>query len=165
MESLLIFGERIRAEEPIESGVAGSLVLPFELRQKARQRARLESGRAIGIQLARGTVLRDGDLLRAATGEIVEIIAATELVSNAYSDDLVLLARASYHLGNRHVHLQVGPGWVRYLRDHVLDHMVESLGLTVMHVEQAFEPEAGAYRHERGRGHGNGHDSGHGHGH
>jgi urease accessory protein len=165
MESLLIFGERIRAEEPLERGIAGSLVLPFELRQKARQRAQLESGRAIGIQLARGTVLRDGDLLRAATGEVVEIIAATEAVSNAYSDDPVLLARASYHLGNRHVHLQVGPGWVRYLRDHVLDHMVESLGLAVMHAEQAFEPEAGAYRHERGHGHGNGHQNGHGHGH
>ena len=157
MESLLIFEERLSARQHVGGRFAGSLVLPFELRQKARQRARLESGRAIGISLVRGTVLRHGDLLRAASGEFIEVIAARELVSTARSDDTVLVARAAYHLGNRHVHLQVGPGWVRYLRDHVLDHMVASLGLTVAHTEEAFEPEAGAY--------GNGHVHGNGHGH
>ncbi len=93
-------------------------------------------------------MLRNGDLLESSTGELVSVVAAAEAVSTATSDDAVLLARAAYHLGNRHVHLQVGNGWLRYLHDHVLDHMVESLGLSVSQGVLPFEPEAGAYRHD-----------------
>ena len=147
MDTLAIFDCHISALKGhrLESGEC--LVLPFEQRQKARHRVRLESGREIGIQLPRGTVLRNGDLLKSSTGELVSIVAAAEAVSTATSDDAVLLARAAYHLGNRHVHLQVGNGWLRYLHDHVLDHMVESLGLSVIEGVLPFEPEAGAYRH------------------
>jgi urease accessory protein len=66
-------------------------------------------------------------------------------VSIARTDDALLLARAAYHLGNRHVALQIGPGWLRYLHDRVLDGMVRELGLTVAGEQAPFEPEAGAY--------------------
>ena len=121
------------------------LILPFDQRQKARQRARLCSGREIGIQLPRGTVLRGGDFLRSTDGALVEIIAAHEPVSTVRTRNLRELTRAAYHLGNRHVALEVGVGWIRYLEDHVLDAMIEQLGLVVVHENEAFEPEAGAY--------------------
>jgi urease accessory protein len=75
----------------------------------------------------------------------VRVCAAPEAVTTAHAGDPLGLARASYHLGNRHVPLQVGPGWVRYQRDHVLDDMVRGLGLRVVHESARFEPERGAY--------------------
>ena len=148
MDTFAIFDRHLSARKGDQPESVEHLVLPFEQRQKARHRVRLESGREIGIQLPRGTVLRNGDLLESSTGELVSVVAAAETVSTATSDDAVLLARAAYHLGNRHVHLQVGNGWLRYLHDHVLDHMVESLGLSVSQGILPFEPEAGAYRHD-----------------
>jgi urease accessory protein len=126
------------------------LVLPFELRQKSRLRARLESGAEVGLVLERGIVLRGGDRLRAEDGTIIEVVAALETVSTVREADGTRLARAGYHLGNRHVPVQIGEGWLRYGHDHVLDDMVRGLGLVVT-VEQApFEPEAGAYGHSHG---------------
>ena len=60
-------------------------------------------------------------------------------------DHELKLARAAYHLGNRHVSVQIGAGWLRFLHDHVLDDMVRGLGLVVTLDTQSFEPEAGAY--------------------
>lgn len=121
------------------------LVLPFALRTKSRLRARLSNGEEAGLFLERGSVLRGGDLLKSDDDRIIEVVAAPEEVSTVHSDSAYQLARVSYHLGNRHVALQIGSGWVRYLHDHVLDDMVRGLGLTVI-VEQApFEPEGGAY--------------------
>jgi urease accessory protein len=125
--------------------VRGHLVLPFERRQKTRQRARLSSGQEIGIQLTRGTVLRGGDRLRSPVGTVIEVVSAPEVVSTVPTRSLKDLARAAYHLGNRHVALEVGDGWVRYLADHVLDAMVEQLGLPVVRELEPFEPERGAY--------------------
>ena len=76
---------------------------------------------------------------------VVKIAAAAEKVSTASCSDQFLLSRACYHLGNRHVALQIGPGWVRYLEDHVLDEMVNGLGLEVVNEHAQFEPESGAY--------------------
>jgi urease accessory protein len=121
------------------------LVLPFELRSKSRFRAQLVGGEEVGVILARGQILRGGDLLLAADGRVIEVAAAAETVSTVHSMEPRPLARAAYHLGNRHVALQMGDGWLRYRHDHVLDEMLQGLGLTVT-VEQApFEPEAGAY--------------------
>jgi len=134
------------------------LVLPFEQRQKARQRARLAVGLDIGIQLPRGTVLRGGDQLRASDGTVLEIVAAREPVSTVWCRDLRRLAQVAYHLGNRHVALEIGAGWVRYLADHVLDALVTQLGLTVVHNDEPFEPESGAYgSHDHAQGHGHTH--------
>ena len=133
--------ERLSEDAPVRA----TLTLPFELRQKSRLRARLDSGEEVGLFLPRGTVLRHGDRLRATSGLVVEVRAAPETVSTARADDPLLLARAAYHLGNRHVALQLGSGWLRYPHDHVLDGMVRELGLDVICERLPFEPEAGAY--------------------
>jgi len=152
------------------AGTMLTLTLPFEQRQKARQRARLAAGFDIGIQLPRGTVLRGGDRLRAGDGTTVEIVAARERVSTVWCRDLRRLAQVAYHLGNRHVALEIGTGWVRYLADHVLDAMVTQLGLSVVHQDEPFEPESGAYgahghahatphhTHDHSHDHSHGHD-------
>jgi urease accessory protein len=121
------------------------LVLPFDVRSRSRFRAQLSGGEEVGVILPRGQILRDGDQLLAPDGRVIEIAAAPETVSIVRTADLRWLARAAYHLGNRHVALQIGEGWLRYSHDHVLDEMLQGLGLKVT-VEQApFEPEAGAY--------------------
>jgi urease accessory protein len=121
------------------------LVLPFDLRSRSRFRARLANGEEVGVMLARGQVLRGGDRLLTDDGRVVEVGAADEWVSTVSGEDAQLLARLAYHLGNRHVPLQIGPGWLRYGHDHVLDEMALGLGGRLI-VEQApFEPEAGAY--------------------
>lgn len=132
-----------RLSEPLPA--QSTLTLPFELRQKSRLRTRLDGGEEVGLFLPRGTVLRHGDRLRTTSGVVVEVRAAPETVSTARTDNPLLLARAAYHLGNRHIALQVGSGWLRYLHDHVLDHMVKDLGLLVGAEQAPFEPEAGAY--------------------
>jgi urease accessory protein len=137
------------------------LVLPFDLRSRSRFRARLVSGEEVGVVMARGQVLRGGDLLLTDDGRVVEVGAAAEWVSTVRAGDSRLLARVAYHLGNRHVALQIGGGWLRYSHDHVLDEMATGLGAQLT-VEQApFEPEAGAYAHG---GHDHNHDHGHDHG-
>jgi urease accessory protein len=128
-----------------DGGTDDTVTLPYELRQKSRQRVRLDSGRAAAIVLPPGTQLEDGDRLCAADGTSVRVNAAMETVATARTEDPLHLARACYHLGNRHVPLQVGKGWVRYQPDHVLDEMVRGLGLSVVHESARFEPERGAY--------------------
>jgi urease accessory protein len=123
------------------------LVLPFESRQKSRLRAQLDNGEEVGVLLDRGTLLRGGDHLLASDGRVVEIVAATEQVSVVTAPDAWQLARAAYHLGNRHVAVQVGSGWLAYLSDHVLDDMVRGLGFDVAADDRPFEPEGGAYSH------------------
>jgi urease accessory protein len=125
--------------------VDAQLVLPFELRQKTRLRTTLSTGEEVGLSLDRGYILRGGDQLLASDGRVIEIIASPESVSVVTSNDPLQLARAAYHLGNRHVSVQIGPGWLRYLHDHVLDEMVRGLGLPVTTDTLSFEPEAGAY--------------------
>ena len=133
--------------EIVDSGVdsTASLTLPFDLRQKSRVRIRVDSGEEMALQLPRGIVLRHGDRLRADDGQVIEVRAAPESVSTAHSSNPVLIARACYHLGNRHVPLQITPYWVRYAHDHVLDAMIRDLGLLVDHEDAPFEPESGAY--------------------
>jgi urease accessory protein len=121
------------------------LVLPFEMRSRSRFRARLVGGEEVGVILARGQILRGGDQLLAPDGRVIEIDAASETVSTVRSADPRWLARAAYHLGNRHVALQIGEGWLRYSHDHVLDQMLHGLGLAVTVEQASFEPEAGAY--------------------
>lgn len=122
-----------------------TLTLPYEARQKSRLLAKLESGRDVGLFLPRGTVLRGGDLLTGPDGIVVRIMAEPEPLSIVRTDDALRFARACYHLGNRHVALQIEAGELRYLADHVLDEMVRGLGLEVSHALLPFEPEAGAY--------------------
>ncbi|MFQ6575855.1 urease accessory protein UreE [Pseudomonas sp. UM16] len=127
--------------------VSATLTLTLDTRIKSRVRVTLDDGREAGLMLERGQLLRGGELLGDEYGcEVVRVLAAPEQVSTVRCSDSLLLARASYHLGNRHVPLQIDTGFVRYQHDHVLNEMVRGLGLQVT-VEQApFEPEAGAYQ-------------------
>jgi urease accessory protein len=121
------------------------LVLPFAERQKSRLRTTVESGEEIGLFLERGTVLRGGDCLGADDGRVVEVVAADEDLVEARCADPQALARAAYHLGNRHTPTQVGDGWLRIAADDVLAAMLRRLGATVVPLRAPFEPEAGAY--------------------
>src|SRR6185295_7739004 len=112
-------------------------------------------GEEVALQRPRGKVLRGGDLLKASDGSVVLVRAAVEDVSTVTAEDATALARAAYHLGNRHVPVQVGAGFLRYQHDHVLDEMVRALGLRVEAEKREFEPEGGAYGHGHGHGHGN----------
>lgn len=121
------------------------LPLAFESRCKSRLRTRLASGEECGLFLERGGVLRGGETLLGNDGRVIEVVAATEALMQAASDDPLQLARAAYHLGNRHVAVQILPGALRFARDHVLGEMVRGLGLPVVEMDAPFEPEAGAY--------------------
>lgn len=121
------------------------LSLPYADRKKSRLRARTDSGSEVAISLQRGSTLRDGDLLAADSGEVVLVRAAVEIVCDASSPDPRLLLRAAYHLGNRHVPLQIESGSLRYQQDHLLDTWLRELGLSVSARTAAFEPERGAY--------------------
>ena len=160
---MLHVSERLEASQISGRAPSAVLVLPFDQRQRSRFRATLQFGGDVAVHLPRGTVLRGGDFLRADDGTLIELRAAPEPVSTVTSPDPVQLARAAYHLGNRHVLLQVGEGWLRYQHDHVLDEMVRALGLPV-HFERApFEPEGGAYH--GGHHHHDDDDAPHAHGH
>lgn len=124
---------------------ATSLTLAYDARKRSRQRVTLDDGRPAALLLPRGTLLRHADRLRLSSGEVVLVNAAPEAVSTVRADHPVLLARVAYHLGNRHVPLQVGPGWLRYQHDHVLDAMVRGLGAHVASEFAPLEPEAGAH--------------------
>jgi urease accessory protein len=131
--------------------VRDRLILPFELRQKSRLRTRLASGEEVGVLLPGGDVLRGGDLLASSDGRVVEVVAQEERVLQADCHSPFDLARAAYHLGNRHVALQIGEGWLRIADDHVLRQMLEGLGLEVTAITAPFEPESGAYsKHPEG---------------
>ncbi len=138
----------IRITEILESKASptATLSLPINSRVKSRIKVTLDDGREAGLFLPRGKILRNGDLVVSEEGLVVEIKAAPELVSTVSSDNPHALAVASYHLGNRHVPLQVEATWLRYLHDHVLDDMVKGLGLSVKTETAPFEPEAGAYQ-------------------
>jgi len=131
-----------------------TVTLTLDQRVKSRLRVALDDGREAGIFLARGESLKDADLLVSDDGLVVRVESAPERVSAVRSEDRHLLARACYHLGNRHVALQIEPGRLRYLHDHVLDDLVRGLGLTVTVEDAPFEPEPGAYG---GSAHAHGH--------
>ncbi len=144
-----------RLQQTIETyQIDDQLVLPFDLRKKSRLRVTLKSGAEAAVILDRGTILRGGDLLKAEDGRIVQIVAANQPVTYVTADTQQALMCAAYHLGNRHVPLQVGDGWLRLEQDHVLKEMLIGLGMTTIDQLAPFEPEAGAY----GGGHRHDHD-------
>ena len=122
-----------------------TLTLPLEHRQKSRQRVVLDNGDDAGILLKRGTVLFNNDLLISKEQKIVRVVAAEELLSAVTCTDPLLFARACYHMGNRHIPLQIEKDTFYYLRDHVLDTMLSGMGLVPAQLSAPFEPETGAY--------------------
>lgn len=144
---------------------AASVALDWDQRSKSRLDATDSTGRVLGIFLPRGTVMRGGDLLVAEDGSFVRVEAAAQPVlvvrhcsEHGSPHDLM---RAAYHLGNRHVQLEVAPDHLKLEPDHVLAQMLRQQHLIVSSTEAAFEPEAGAYA--SGHGHGHAHQGDHGH--
>jgi urease accessory protein len=144
--------------------VDGELILPYELREKSRLHARLASGEEVAVFTVRGTVLRDGDLLKGDDGRVVKIVAAKEATYRVECATPRALLRCAFHLGNRHTQAQVGgdahAGFLRIRKDAVLKEMLEGLGAIVIEEQAPFEPESGAYggghhHHDHDRGHGN----------
>jgi urease accessory protein len=119
--------------------------LDFQSRSKSRLLLRLEDGEQAALVVERGRLLRGGERLTLEDGRPVLIVAAEEPLLEAVSEDRRLIARAAYHLGNRHVAVELLDNGVRFLADHVLGEMVKGLGLTVTSLVAPFEPEGGAY--------------------
>ncbi len=134
-----------------------TMTLPYDTRQKSRFREKLDDGQPAAVILERGKIIRSGECLCSDEGMVVLIQAADESVSSVHLTDTLLLARAAYHLGNRHVALQIGDQSLRYQHDHVLDDMLRGMGIEVTSEMAPFEPEAGAYSH-----HAHHHDHPHG---
>ncbi len=151
----------IKTKLGMDAGNAqAQLKLPFDLRQKSRLRTQLVNGEDAWLLLPRGDILRGGDKLLANDGRIVEVVSEIEDVLHVECANAMALARAAYHLGNRHVPVQVGDGFLRIAADHVLADMLKGLGATLTAMRAAFEPEAGAYG-VHGGGHHHGDESGH----
>ena len=127
--------------------------LIYAEREKSRYRTTTTQGKELGWFLPRGIVLADGDALLCNDSEVILVRAATEALTEVRSDDSHLLMRAAYHLGNRHVSLQVLPKALRFPRDHVLEDMLLGLGLELSPIDAPFTPESGAYA-----GHSHSHD-------
>jgi len=127
-------------------------ILPFDVRCKSRLLVTLESGEKAALAVERGRLLRSGDRVRLDADREIEIVAADEALLEATSEDPLTIAKAAYHLGNRHVAVQVMPNRLRFLDDHVLAQMVAGLGLRVTRIVAPFEPEGGAYGHHHAHG-------------
>lgn len=148
---------------------AATVELDWDVRQKSRFDATDSSGRTLGVFLPRGQVVRGGDVLVAEDGSLVVVKAAPQpvLVVRHCTDhgSPFDLLRAAYHLGNRHVQLELQPDHLKLEPDHVLAEMLRQMHLIVSEEHAAFEPEAGAYAQGGHAHHGHAHDPGHDHGH
>ena len=151
---------------------AATVELDWDVRQKSRFDATDSNGRAFGVFLARGTLVRGGDVLVLEDGSLVRVQAAPQevlrITACAEHGSSFDLTRAAYHLGNRHVPIELQPDHLKIEPDHVLADMLRSMHMTVVTVQEAFEPEGGAYSshgHAQGHGHGHSHDHGPTHGH
>ena len=145
---------------------AAAMELDWDVRQKSRFDATDSLGRPLGVFLPRGTVARGGDVLVAEDGSLIRVIAAPQAVlrithctEHGTPFDLI---RAAYHLGNRHVPIELKPDHLKIEPDHVLADLLRAMHLIVRAVDEPFEPESGAYASS---GHGHGHDDDHGHAH
>jgi urease accessory protein len=151
---MLTLNTKIDTHPSIE--IAAQLILPFELREKSRLRVTMSNGEEVGVYTVRGTIMRDGDLMRGDDGRVVQIIAAPEPTYRVECANPFALLRCAFHLGNRHTQAQVGDGFLRIRQDAVLKDMLQGLGASVIEELASFEPESGAYgggHHHAGESH------------
>ncbi|BCL35067.1 urease accessory protein UreE [Nostoc sp. MS1] len=125
-----------------------TLALTAEERTRSRHRFEVEDGKVVFLRLPRGTVLRDGDILQDETNEnLIRVVAKPEPVLTVIASTPLLLMRAAYHLGNRHVPVEITSNYLRLLPDPVLRTMLEHMGLEITAEVLPFQPELGAYGH------------------
>ena len=159
---------------------AATVSLDWDVRQKSRFDATDNTGRSFGVFLPRGTLVRGGDVLVLEDGALVRVQAAAQdvlrITACAQHGSPFDLTRAAYHLGNRHVPIELQPDHLKIEPDHVLADMLRAMHMTVVPVQEAFEPEGGAYGghghshshlhgHSHSHSHSHSHDDGHHHGH
>ena len=148
---------------------ASSITLDWDTRQKSRFDVTDSQGRQLGVFLPRGAVVRGGDVLVAEDGSLVRVQAAPQAVLRitacAEHGSPFDLTRAAYHLGNRHVPIELQPDHLKIEPDHVLADMLRAMHMTVVAVSEPFEPENGAYGDHGASSHGHGHGHAHEHGH
>ncbi len=142
-----------------------SVVLTHEQRDRGRLRLQSEKGVEVRVFLERGKPLLLGEKLRSQCGKIIEVKGAEEEVTYAHCHDWFTFSRACYHLGNRHVKMQIGELWLQMTPDHVLEEMLQLLGLTVERRQAVLVPESGAYSQGLGLGHTHSHSHNHDHAH
>ena len=148
---------------------SAGIALDWDVRQKSRFDATDSLGRSVGVFLPRGSVVRGGDVLVADDGSLIVVAAAPQpvmVVTHCKTHGSVFdLTRAAYHLGNRHVALELQSDHLKLEPDHVLGDMLRQMHLTVTETDAPFEPENGAYAAGGHAAHGGGHDHGHDHDH
>ncbi|WP_299487589.1 urease accessory protein UreE [Acaryochloris sp. IP29b_bin.137] len=139
----LIFTQRLPRAQEQEADL--TLALTAEERTRSRHKFQIPEGQTVFLRLARGTVLYDGDLLRSESDTVLRIVAKPEPVFTVQAPTPLDLLRGAYHLGNRHVPLEITPTCLRLAPDSVLQNMLEQLGMDVTEELHPFQPEAGAY--------------------
>ncbi|WP_284176777.1 urease accessory protein UreE [Rhabdaerophilum sp. SD176] len=157
----------IRAETVIARGdwtgtPADTVVLDYDDRHRRRITMEGVGGLSFLLDLPEAIALRSGDAIRLADGRLVEVVGAPEPLAEIRAENAEHLLRLAWHLGNRHLPVQIANGKLRIRRDHVIEAMVEGLGGKVRSIEAAFDPEGGAYLQANRAHHDHGH---HGHGH
>ena len=130
-----------------DDDVTHHIVLDHEQRDKGRLKTETTEGEEVRIFLERGKPLLVGEKLKTLCGAVVQVEGAEEEVAYGECVNWQDFAKACYHLGNRHVKLQVGDRWLQFKPDHVLEEMVQGLGVTIEHRQSVFIPESGAYSH------------------
>lgn len=152
--------------------VADTVILPYAQRNALKVTVGTVKGAAIDIDLHEPTRLRTDDLLELDDGALVEVVAAPEPLLEVRMTDVSALARLAWHLGDRHVPVQLLPNRIRTPRAEAVEKLLASLGAKVTRLEAPFEPEGGAYEtaqahahHDHGHDHHHGHDHDHAHGH
>jgi urease accessory protein len=163
-----------RGLAPVLLNRAASVTLDWDVRQKSRFECTDTSGRRLGVFLQRGAVVRGGDVLVAEDGSLIKVLAAPQpvlVITHCTEHGAPFdLTRAAYHLGNRHVPIELKPDHLKIEPDHVLAGMLRAMHLIVREATEAFEPESGAYASahaqapEHAHDHDHDHDHGHGHG-
>lgn len=142
----------LRATDVLAKGdwkgeAADTVVLDFDDRHRRRITMEASSGLSFLLDLPEAVALRTGDAVKLEDGRLVEIIGASEPLSEIRTDNPEHLLRLAWHLGNRHLPVQIAGARLRIRRDHVIAAMVEGLGGKIRGIEAAFDPEGGAYLH------------------
>ena len=144
---MLIATTRLTDFTPSATTPLVTLALTAEERSRSRHRFTTPEGQMIFLRLSRGTVLKHQDYLATEEDTIIQVLAKPEPVLTVTARDALLLLRGAYHLGNRHVPVEIGPDYLRLAPDPVLNDLLIHLGLTVQPAVLPFQPEAGAYHH------------------
>ena len=143
---MLTFTKHLRPNP--EAIVSFTLPMTADDRTRSRHRFHTETGEKLHLSLPRGTVLRDRDLLQSEDGSCLVLVSAKpEPVLTARASSPLLLMRAAYHLGNRHIALEIADNYLRLSPDSVLQGMLEKMGWEVTEEMVPFQPEMGAYGH------------------